>query len=921
MGSFNKKAKEDGMAEQNTVERKISVRKEKNKNEIKEESENKFEIKISVRSLVEFIMRSGDIDNRITGQMSLDAMAEGAKIHRKIQGKMGVEYKAEVPLRMNVDYDEFNIRLEGRADGIITDESGVTIDEIKGMYKDVQKMKEPIEVHRAQAMCYACIYASQNSLSTISVQMTYCNLEDESVKRFKTEYTYEEVCVYFKNIIDQYVEWARYIYKEKQLRKASVINLAFPFEYRKGQRDIVVSVYKTIKNKSTLFVQAPTGVGKTISTVFPAVHAVGEDIADKIFYLTAKTITRTVAEEAFETLRQNGLHFKTVTITAKEKICSNYVDEEKDEKISRQRNEWNDGYEYAGSFDFDGQNSEDVEEVQETEEQEADKQEADNKKINAAEKSDTTEKVDALKKKHVVECNPLRCSRAKGHFDRINDAIFDIITHENMITRDEILRYANKHNVCPFEMSLDISNFMDGVICDYNYVFDPHARLKRYFSDGAKDDYIFLVDEAHNLVERAREMYSAVLVKEDFLKCKKIVKGKSKQVYNAFEKCNKEMLALKQQCTGEQAGCSYTIVYETEELVKQLLRLSQALEKFLDDNKEFPGREEILNEYFNVRNYLDVYELVDEKYEIYSDFNENGEFFVKLFCVNPSGNLSECMQQGISTIFFSATLLPVNYYKELLSGNTNDYAIYIDSPFDTSKRLLAVARDVSSKYTRRGREEYTRILNYIDEIVSACQGNYMVFFPSYKLMDEVYELAVEYELTEKYDIICQRSGMDEKQREEFLSKFNDNNFGNVEYSLESLEYRNDDNRKSMLGFCVLGGIFSEGIDLKNERLIGSIIVGTGLPQVCSEREILKNHYDKSGNNGFDYAYRYPGMNKVLQAAGRVIRTSEDYGVIALLDERFLQNSYRAMFPREWCDFKVTDIKSLKEYVEKFWKYV
>ena len=197
----------------------------------------------------------------------------------------------------------------------------------------------------------------------------------------------------------------------------------------------------------------------------------------------------------------------------------------------------------------------------------------------------------------------------------------------------------------------------------------------------------------------------------------------------------------------------------------------------------------------------------------------------------------------------------------------------------------------------------------------------MVFFPSYKLMDEVYELAVEYELTEKYDIICQRSGMDEKQREEFLSKFNDNNFGNVEYSLESLEYRNDDNRKSMLGFCVLGGIFSEGIDLKNERLIGSIIVGTGLPQVCSEREILKNHYDKSGNNGFDYAYRYPGMNKVLQAAGRVIRTSEDYGVIALLDERFLQNSYRAMFPREWCDFKVTDIKSLKEYVEKFWKYV
>ena len=843
-------------------------------NEIKEKNPNKYEIKISVRSLVEFIMRSGDIDNRITGQMSLDAMAEGAKIHRKIQSRMGVEYKAEVPLKMNVDYEEFYIRLEGRADGIITEESGVTIDEIKGMYKDVQKMKEPVEVHKAQAMCYACIYASQNHLPVISVQMTYCNLEDETVKRFKTEYTYEEVSMYFKDIIDKYVEWARYIYKEKQMRKASIGNLAFPFEYRKGQRDIVVSVYKTIKNKSTLFVQAPTGVGKTISTVFPAVHAVGEDIADKIFYLTAKTITRTVAEEAFDTLRQNGLHFKTVTITAKEKICSNYIDEEKEEEIRPE-----------------------------------------------------------------VECNPVRCSRAKGHFDRINNALFDIIIHENKITREKILQYADKHNVCPFEMSLDISNFMDGVICDYNYVFDPHARLKRYFSDGAKGDYIFLVDEAHNLVERAREMYSAVLVKEDFLKCKKIIKEKSKRLYNTFEKCNKEMLALKHQCTGEQAGYSYTIVYETEALVKHLLRLSQELEKFLDDNKEFPGREEILNEYFNVRNYLDVYELVDEKYEIYSDFNENGEFFVKLFCVNPSGNLSECMQQGITTIFFSATLLPVNYYKELLSGDINDYAIYIDSPFDTSKRFLTVARDVSSKYTRRGREEYTKILNYIDSIVSGCLGNYMVFFPSYKLMEEVYELAVEYELTEKYDIICQHSGMDEKQREEFLGRFN-NNVENLEENLGyHLIYQNhiqseNDNKngiayntnadkksKSMLGFCVLGGIFSEGIDLKNESLIGSIIVGTGLPQVCSEREILKNHYDKSGNNGFDYAYRYPGMNKVLQAAGRVIRTDEDYGVIALLDERFLQNSYKAMFPREWCDFKVTDIKNLKEYVEKFWKYV
>ena len=832
-------------------------------NEMKENSTGKYEIKTSVRNLVEFIMRSGDIDQRMTGQMSLDAMVQGAKIHRKIQNRMGSEYRAEVPLKMKIEYEEFTIRLEGRADGIITNDRGVTIDEIKGMYKDVQKMQQPVEVHKAQAMCYACIYASQNHLQTISVQMTYCNLEDEAIKRFKNEYSYEEVCDYFKSVIGQYVKWARYICKEKQLRKRSIEHLAFPFAYRKGQRDIVVSVYRTIKDESTLFVQAPTGVGKTISTIFPAIHAVGEEIADKIFYLTAKTITRTVAEEAFEILRSTGLHFKTVTITAKEKICCNYINDDENEE------------------------------------------------------------------KPLVECNPAKCGRAKGHFDRINDALFDIITHENMITREKVLQYATRHQVCPFEMNLDISNFMDGVICDYNYVFDPHARLKRYFADGAKGDYIFLVDEAHNLVERAREMYSAVLVKEDFLKCKKIIKEKSKGLYHAFEKCNKKMLTLRHQCTGEQEGCSYTLVSETEELIKELLRLSQILEKFLDDHKEFPGREEILNEYFNVRNYLDVYELVDEKYEIYSDFNENGEFFVKLFCVNPSGNLAECMQQGISTIFFSATLLPVNYYKELLSGNTNDYAIYINSPFDSAKRLLTVAKDVSSKFTRRGREEYTKILHHIEEIVSGCSGNYMVFFPSYKLMDEVYELAEEYELTEKYEIIRQRSGMDEKQREAFLGKFEQSDDGNL-IGQEKSEFQekmgcHKDNQpgtvKTMLGFCVLGGIFSEGIDLKNERLIGSIIVGTGLPQVCSEREILKKHYDQSGGNGFDYAYRYPGMNKVLQAAGRVIRTSEDYGVIALLDERFLQYSYQMMFPREWSDCKVTDIHNLKKQVENFWKYV
>lgn len=789
--------------------------------------EEKFHVSTSVRNLVEFVMRSGDIDNRTTGSMSKDAMAEGSKMHRKIQAKMDIDYHAEVPLKINLEYDNYCIYLEGRADGIIINESGAIIDEIKTGYFDVTKLEKPTGVHMAQAKCYAYIYSVQNNLDRIDVQMTYCNLDTEEIRRFREAYTLAEIEAWFKGLIEKYVIWAKYIADEREKRTASIQNLEFPFEYRQGQRDIVVSVFRSIMQKKNLFIQAPTGVGKTISTVFPAVRAVGMETAEKIFYLTAKTITRTVAEEAFETLRRDGLHFKTVTLTAKEKICP----------------------------------------CEET------------------------------------VCNPDKCPRAKGHFDRVNDAIYDIITHENAISREKIERYSEKHNVCPFETSLDISNFMDGVICDYNYVFDPHARLKRYFADGARGDYVFLVDEAHNLVERAREMYSTVLVKEDFLRCKKIVGERSKGLYNALEKCNREMLALKHACVGMGNGYTYTIVGETEDLVKSLLRLSSVLEKFLDDNKEFEGREEILNQYFEVRNYLDIYELVDNKYEIYSDFNENGEFFVKLFCVNPSGNLSECMEQGIATVFFSATLLPVNYYKELLSGNTEDYAIYVDSPFDTAKRKLLVSRDVSSKYTRRGREEYIKILEYIDRIAKACQGNYMVFFPSYRLMNDVNALAAELGMADRYSIICQTGSMDETQREEFLSHF-------------SME-----NEVTMLGFCVLGGIFSEGIDLKNERLIGSIIVGTGLPQVCSEREILKNYYDEQGGNGFDYAYRYPGMNKVQQAAGRVIRTHEDYGIIALLDERFLQHSYRKLFPREWMDAEVVDLKSVEKPVEHFWKYL
>jgi len=780
------------------------------------ETFNNDRLRISVRNLVEFILREGDIDNRRTSSSDKEAMQEGSRIHRKIQGRMGSAYVAEVPLKMDFDFDQFTIIVEGRADGIIT-EDDVTLDEIKCVYRSLATLTEPIMIHKAQAMCYGYIYGTMEALEKINIQMTYCNIETEDIVRFKEAFTLTYLSEWFHNVLNEYYKWAKFLFDASNSRRESICNLEFPFTYREGQRDLVVSVYKAIKQKRDLFIQAPTGVGKTMSTIFPALKAVGEGLGDKIFYLTAKTITRTVACESYSILREQGLQFRSIVLTAKDKICP--------------MNETN--------------------------------------------------------------CNPIYCTRADGHYDRVNDAIYDVITSEYNITREVVEEYAKKHRVCPFELCLDISNWVDGIICDYNYVFDPRVKLKRYFADGVIGDYIFLVDESHNLVDRAREMYSASLYKDQFEQISRFIEYRSHGIYHAVKKCESDLLHYKRECS------KYLILDTVNDFILHLMRLNTLLENYLEENLEFDGREELLDFYFAVNNFLYIYENIDELYRIYCILEDTGRFMLKLFCVNPSNNLKLCMEKSNSTTFFSATLLPIMYYKELLSGNREDYAIYVNSPFDQKKRMLFLADDVSSKYTRRNLKEYTKIKDYIKSIYKARHGNYMVFFPSYKLMEDVYDVVIS-DKENGIQFMIQNNNMDEEDREEFLGKF-------------SIP-RED----SLIAFCVLGGMFSEGIDLVKDKLIGCMIVGTGLPQVCVEREILKQYFDEAGHNGFDYAYRFPGMNKVLQAAGRVIRTTDDLGVIGLLDERFLESSYQGLFPREWNDCKRINMSTMNKEVEKFW---
>lgn len=801
-------------------------------------------IKMSVRDLVEFIFKSGDIDRRRRGKEA-DAMAAGSRIHRKLQRSMGGDYQAEVSLKMEEELGSGFLRLEGRADGIFRENGHVWIDEIKGMYRDVARMEEPVFVHKAQAMCYAYIYGKQHGLEQIGVRMTYVNLETEIQKYFRELFPVGQLTEWFESVKAAYEKWAVFQWEHQAKRDRTIKEAAFPYPYREGQRGLAAAVYRSIAGKRNLMIQAATGIGKTLAVMFPAVKAVGEGLGDKVFYMTAKTITRTVAERSLDILCRNGLLFSSVTLTAREKICP-----------------------------F-GQ----------------------------------------------AECNPVVCDRARGHFDRVNEAVYDLILHEAAAGRQTVLDYSEKHQVCPFELSLDTAYWMDMIICDYNYVFDPDAYLRRFFGEGVSGNYLFLVDEAHNLVGRAREMYSASIDKEDFLEARRILKEKHPKIARQLNRCNQLLLELKRECD------DYVVQEQLSQLAMPFSALYTELEVYLEDNGE-SVEPLVLDFYFKLRSFLNIFDIADENYRFYTAHKEDGRFMVKQLCVNPAKNLRARLAKGVSAVFFSATLLPVGYYKELLTGNQEEYAIYAESPFPARNRLVCVAEDVSSRYARRGKHSYERVWRYVEETVKAKPGNYLVFFPSYQFMEQVAACGTERKATtgasEKisadgqaadgikmrdgtaaeggfggFRLVMQSGNMDEKKREEFL------------------DYFHGKDQESVVGFCVMGGIFSEGIDLKGEALIGALVVGTGLPLVCAEREIIRQYYD--GGEGFDYAYRFPGMNKVLQAAGRVIRTAGDKGVILLLDDRFTLRENRQLFPREWEHMYRVNIGNVGNVIRRFWE--
>lgn len=774
-------------------------------------------IEVWVRNFVEFVMRSGDLVAAFGGG---SRAAEGARAHRKLQKAQPPGYRPEVSLSHTVETPELTLEIKGRADGVIEEDGRVVVDEIKTTTLPLEEIgEEDNPVFWGQAKCYAYIYAVQNSLDGIGVQLTYYNLGDKTSRKFIKVFAVQELEAFFGDLVARYTAWALGMRAHIAARDASIAGLEFPYAaYRPGQRELAVAVYRTIAAGSKLFAQAPTGIGKTMAVLFPAIKALGGGYGKKLFYLTAKTVTRELAENALAALRAGGLRLKAVTLTAKEKLCFS-----------------------PGA-----------------------------------------------------KCGAEECEFACGHFDRVGAALADIFA-EPEFTRTVVEEYARKHRVCPFEFSLDLALWADCIICDYNYVFDPRVALKRFFGEGG-GDFSFLVDEAHNLPDRAREMFSAELAKAPFLELRREVRPVRPRLAKALSAVNAYLLELRKKSAAAEAG---TIVRQElpQDILPLLWKFVGEADTWLAQNEPAPFRDKLLELYFAAAGFLRIAELYDERYTAYIEA-AGRDVRLKLFCVDPSGLLRQTMRQGRATVLFSATLAPLDYFMAMLGGEAGDNCFKVASPFPRRNLKVLLADDIGTRYKRR-EATYDRVVGRIAAFTRQKQGNYLIYFPSYRYLEEVYN-----RFTGQWPAVRtlrQTPEMSEEERAGFLAAF----------TAES--------EASLLGFAVLGGVFGEGIDLAGERLIGSVVVGVGLPQLCVERDIIRDYFAASNGAGFEYAYVYPGMNKVLQAAGRVIRTETDRGAVLLIDDRFGGGIYRRLLPEWWKPLqRVHSDRDIECCLARFW---
>lgn len=772
------------------------------------------QIVISVHGLVDFLLRCGDIDNRIYNSSS---MLEGTRIHLRYQQIQSGNYLSEQYLETTIEVDSYEFFISGRADGIIVNNDKVIIDEIKSTVAELEYFySSQKEWHLGQAKLYAYMYSKEHGLDRCGIRLTYISQQDNDDKLIMNfSYSFKELEEFVISLCRDYLSFYISIEKHNEAKRISSQKLSFPFEnYRPGQKELARYVYGAIFNKEEVFIEAPTGIGKTMSTLFPSVKSFSTLEVEKIFYLCAKNVAKNVAFEAGRKLIESGLIARVIKLQSKEHLC----------------------------------------------------------------------RCDARK------CNPDNCPFTSGYYDKLRRVIEEILQSEMTIDENLINEIADREMMCPFELQLDISLYCDIIICDYNYIFDPMAYLKRYF-DQEKTPYVALIDEAHNLVERSRDMYSAYL---DNASLKELRYEFKRFKVPKFKRALKKVIMY----LDEQGVKDSEYIEQEKNFDDDFYSLLSSLNtQCLDILRNHPeaNTNTFLDFFRKLTRFLKISEFINSSFHIY--FENKDDVTALIRCIDPSKLIKDSLNKLRSSIFFSATLTPIDYYISCLGGDENTPKIILDSPFDKKNLLTIVRNDISTKYKERDLS-YQDIADTIFSICKRKVGNYLVFFSSYLYMESVYECMHD---DPKMRIRKQTKEMQEEDKEKFLNEFMENP------------------SKTTIGMAVLGGAFSEGIDLVSTRLIGAIVIGLGLPTVSYERDKMKTYFESVGKNGFDFAYVYPGMNKIMQAAGRVIRSENDVGLVVFIDERFSYFKYKSLLKEQYKNaYYIKDIETIERTVDKFW---
>jgi DNA excision repair protein ERCC-2 len=775
------------------------------------------EFRVSAKEIAELLFGSGNI----TSDRVLQTRAnEGIEIHQYWQSLYSERDFKEVFVKTTFSRDDILLEVTGRIDGILYGEQLITLEEIKSTHLDFEYLEiDTFPEHMVQAKLYAYIYMLEKDLKKIKVVLTYIQVENRENIQFEKTYTFKTLETFFTKTVSSYLEWVQKLATHEEERLKSIEGLSFPFpEYRINQRELMAHVYRSILDKDILYAIAPTGIGKTIATLFSSLKAIHTP-KQKIFYCSAKNDGKVIALDTISILEKSGLIAKTCEITAKDSAC-------------------------------------------------------------------------LLKER---DCDPEVCKYAHGYYSRIYHAINDLFESESIFSKEIIKVYGKKHKVCPFEFSLDISNYSDIVICDYNYVFDPRAHLIRYFEDHTYQP-ILLVDEAHNMISRSREMYSATIKQDTFEKMLGFAKFLKPSPRREIQKCldfvqEKEIDYLLE--------VDFVKKDDLDTALLQILkRLLVKFDQILTSETKISSKSQVLDAYFEVFQFLKISEFYNQEF-IFIYEKVNGKVEISIKCLNASEFITRTIKDyAESCTFFSATLDPIYYYKTLLTNGLGK-DIKMVSSFKQDNLLLVNVDSVSTRYNDRSNSKST-IVEVSKALIESKKGNYILFFPSYQYLNMIAEeLSLDSELVE---VILQKRDMSIRERNETLMMFR-----------ESSE-------KTQVGMFVMGGVFGESIDLIGDMLSGVVIVGVGLPQLSPINNILKSHFDIEFHSGFDFAYTYPGLNKVIQAVGRVIRSETDRGIAILIDDRFSSRKYLSLYPREWSHLRsINQTKYLKKVFNEFWK--